>query len=351
MHSANERRITIKQVAEAAGVSAQTVSRVLNNRPDVAPLTRQRILEIIDELGYQPNIVARSLSQRRTYTLGVVTAGLKYTGPSRTLNGITNKAEELGYTLLLKELLGFDGHDVNSILNYLLARQVDGIIWAVQEVADNRQEFDTLLPEIPVPIVFLTMARRPGLNIVAVDNYAGGRQATEHLLELGHRKIGHIAGPLAWWEARERKRGWEERLAEAGLSAQYWAEGTWSSRSGVRTLGQLLAQAPDLTAVFAANDQMALGALHYAHRHGIRVPEDLSLVGFDNLTESAYFWPPLTTIDHDQFELGCLAVREAVKAIESQQDVTSSSPHSQIIFIQPKLVVRESSGPLAFSST
>lgn len=350
MHSADERRITIKQVAEAAGVSAQTVSRVLNNRPDVAPSTRQRILKIIEELGYQPNIVARSLSQRRTYTLGVVTAGLKYTGPSRTLNGITNKAEELGYTLLLKELLGFESHDVNAILDYLLARQVDGIIWAVQEVGDNRKGFASRLSAIPVPIVFLTMEKRAGLNIVAVDNYAGGRQATEHLLALGHRKIGHIAGPLAWWEARERKRGWEEGMAEAGLPAQNWVEGTWSSRSGVRSLQQLLSQAPDLTAVFAANDQMALGALHYAHRHGIRVPEDLSLVGFDNLTESAYYWPPLTTINHDQFELGCLAVREAVKAIESRQDGVPSSHQSQVIFIQPELIVRESSGPVAFSA-
>lgn len=351
MYSTNERRITIKHVAKVAGVSAQTVSRVLNNRPDVATATRQRILKIIDDLGYQPNIVARSLSQRRTYTLGVVTAGLKYTGPSRTLNGITNKAEELGYTLLLKELPGFEAHDVNAILDYLLARQVDGIIWAVQEVGDNRQEFGTRLPAIPVPIVFLTMKKRPGLNIVAVDNYAGGRQATEHLLNLGHRKIGHIAGPLAWWEARERKRGWEKRMAEADLPAENWVEGTWSSRSGVRSLKQLLTQAPDTTAVFAANDQMALGALHYAHRHGTRVPEDLSLVGFDNLAESAYYWPPLTTIAHDQFDLGCLAVREAVKAITSQQDVTSPSHQPQSIFIQPKLIVRGSSEPVAISAT
>ncbi len=347
MNNTDAQRITIKQVAREAGVSTQTVSRVINDRPDVAPATRSRVLEVIERLDYQPNIVARSLSRRRSHTLGVVTAGLQYIGPSRTLNGITNMAEELGYTLLLKELPGFKTHDVAAILDYLLARQVDGIIWAVQEVGDNRKGFELRLPSLSVPIVFLTTEDRPGFNIVASDNQAGARQATEHLLKLGHRCIGHIAGPLSWWEARERKRGWEQTMAGAGLAvgAECWNEGTWSSGSGEEAMQSLLERNPELTAVFCANDQMALGALLYAHRHGIAVPDELSIVGFDDILESAYFWPPLTTINHNQHDLGCRAVTEVVQAIESKNN-NSETLHPKNIVIQPTLIVRESSKPV-----
>ena len=346
MNNTDTQLITIKRVAREAGVSAQTVSRVINDRPDVAPATRSRVLEVIERLGYQPNIVARSLSRRRSHTLGVVTAGLQYIGPSRTLNGITNMAEELGYTLLLKELPGFKTHDVAAILNYLLARQVDGIIWAVQEVGDNRKSFELRLPSLSVPIVFLTTEERPGFNIVASDNQAGARLATEHLLKLGHRCIGHIAGPLNWWEARERKRGWEQTMAGAGLAvgAECWGEGAWSSASGEESMHILLERNPELTAVFCANDQMALGALLYAHRHGITVPGDLSIVGLDDILETAYFWPPLTTITHNQYDLGCRAVTEVVQAIDLKTK-NGEAPHPGNIIIQPMLIVRGSTGP------
>ena len=347
MNNSDAQRVTIKQVAREAGVSTQTVSRVINNRPDVAPATRSRVLGVIERLDYQPNIVARSLSRRRSHTLGVVTAGLQYIGPSRTLNGITSMAEELGYTLLLKELSGFKTHDVAAILDYLLARQVDGIIWAVQEVGNNRKGFELSLPSLSAPIVFLTTEERPGFNIVASDNQAGARQATEHLLSLGHLCIGHIAGPLNWWEARERKKGWEQTMAGADLAvgAECWSEGVWSSASGEESMHKLLEHNPDLTAVFCANDQMALGALLYAHRQGIDVPGDLSIVGFDDILESAYFWPPLTTINHNQHDLGCSAVTEVVQAIDSKNN-NGETPHPQNIIIQPTLIVRESTGPL-----
>ena len=211
------KRATIKQVARAAGVSTQTVSRVINDRPDVSPETRERIQQVIVELDYQPSALARSLIQQRSYTLGVVTAGLKFIGPSRTLNGITNKAEELGYALLLEEMLHFDTEDIKPLLQNLLARHVDGIVWAVPEVGDNRRWVDEILNDVPVPVVFLTMQPRPGVSTVAVDNYAGGSLATQHLLEQGCRRIGHISGPLDWWEARQRKQAWQDTLQKAGI--------------------------------------------------------------------------------------------------------------------------------------
>ncbi|MCP4167297.1 MAG: LacI family transcriptional regulator [Chloroflexi bacterium] len=344
--TAGQKRVTIKQVAREAGVSTQTVSRVINERPDVAPDTRQRVLDVIADLGYRPNVLARSLISQRSHTLGVVTAGLAYTGPSRTLNGITTQAEAMDYTLLLKELPDFDHFDVETIVDDLLARQVDGIIWAVQEVGDNRDGFEERWDSFPVPIVFLTMEERTGWPSISIDNYSGGCMATEHLLSLGHIHVGHIAGPQSWWEARERKRGWSQTMQAAGhdLLLSCWVEGTWSSASGERLAQALFEQCPDLTAIFAANDQMALGALQYAHRNGIQVPQELSIVGFDGIPESLHFWPPLTTVSHDHHELGCHAVRTAVGMIEAA--LKGEAIHrSGSILIEPTLMVRTSSSP------
>jgi LacI family transcriptional regulator len=338
------KRPTIKQVAKSAGVSTQTVSRVINNRPDVAPETRERIQRVIDELGYQPSALARSLIQQRSFTLGVVTAGLKFIGPSRTLNGITSQAEEMGYTLLLKELARFDTEDIFPILQTLLSRQVDGILWAVPEVGDNRGWVDTALAEIPVPIVFLTMQKRPELTIVDFDNFLGGKMATEHLIQQGYQRIGHISGPMDWWESRQRKAGWEAALAGAGMDANEanWAEGNWSSASGEIAFRELLSQYPDLDAIFVGNDQMALSVLQAACRDGISIPSELGVVGFDGLAESPYYWPPLTTVVQDQYLLGCTVVEEIVHSIETARNEGTSANPRTIVF-EPELVIRRSS--------
>jgi LacI family transcriptional regulator len=338
------KRATIKEVARAAGVSTQTVSRVLNDRPDVAIETRRRVHQVIEDLGYQPSALARSLIQQRTYTIGVVTAGLKYIGPSRTLNGITSKAEELGYTLLLKELRNFQTLEVRPILQTLLAHHVDGIVWALPEIGDNRCWIEERLPDIPVPIVFLTMEARPGFPIVNYDNYMGGRLAVEHLLRQGYRRIGHISGPLDWWEARLRKAAWRDSLAAAGLmpAPEYSFEGNWSSSSGETAFLRLLEQYPDLDSVFVANDQMALSVLQIAARTGRQAPAQLGVVGFDGLAESAYYWPPLTTVAQDQYRLGCKAVEEIVSIIEAERDGIAIAPPG-VHLIQPELIIRESS--------
>jgi len=338
------RRSTIKEVAQAAGVSTQTVSRVINDRPDVSPETRQRVQGIIQQFGYQPSALARSLIQRRSYTLGVVTAGLKYIGPSRTLNGIAEKVEELGYSLLLKELPKFTANNIVPILQSLLSRQVDGIIWAVPEIGENRAWLEDQLPEFYVPLVFITMAPRQNISIVSVDNYLGGRLATSHLLEQGFRHIGHIAGPLDWWEARQRMNGWRDVLAEADaeVDQQYWTEGNWSTVSGSQAFEQLLKQYPQMDAVFVANDQMALSVMQIACRQGIRIPQDLGVVGFDNIPESAFFWPPLTTVQQDQHTVGCIAVSEIVQIIEANRKEKSVT-EPKLILLQPTLIVRESS--------
>jgi LacI family transcriptional regulator len=338
-----DKRATIKDVARVASVSTQTVSRVINDRPDVSPDTRERIQQIILELDYQPSALARSLISQRSYTLGVVTAGLKFIGPSRTLNGITSMAEELKYALLLEELPRFETEDIQPLLQGLLARHVDGIVWAVPEVGDNRRWVGERLNDIRVPVVFLTMQPRPGLTTVAVDNYAGGVLVTQHFLDQGRRRIGHISGPLDWWEARQRKLAWQETLGKAGIivSESNCTEGNWSSSSGETAFAQLLNTYPEMDAVFVGNDQMALSVLQTANRIGLRVPQDLAVAGFDNMVESAYFWPGLTTINQNQHELGCRAVQETVKQIEAVRNNEKMIPRN--ILLSLELVVRESS--------
>jgi DNA-binding LacI/PurR family transcriptional regulator len=336
------KRATIKQVAKAAGVSTQTVSRVINDRPDVSPETRERIRQIIEDLNYQPSALARSLIQQRSFTLGVVSAGLKYLGPSRTLNGITSKAEELNYALLLEELPRFDTEDIQPLIQDLLSHHVDGIVWAVPQVGDNRRWVDEILADVPVPVVFLTMQARAGVSTVSVDNYAGGVQATRHLLEQGCRHVGHISGPLDWWEARQRKQAWQETLEKAGMKVadNHWSEGNWSSASGELAFEELLQSYPQMDGLFASNDQMALAILNIAHKKGLSIPKDLSVVGFDNFAESAYFWPPLTTVNHNHHELGCRAVQELVRQIEAAH--RNEMIEAQTVLLSTELVVRGS---------
>jgi LacI family transcriptional regulator len=338
------RKVTIKQVAREAGVSTQTVSRVLNDRPDVASETRRQILDIIDRLGYQPSALARSLIRQRSYTLGIVIAGLRFIGPSRTLNGITTRAETMGYSLLLKKLPKFNTEDVEPILNDLLARQVDGIIWAVPEIGGNHDWLKDRLPGLSVPIIFLTTQKKANVSTVSIDNYGGGRIATEHLLAQGCQHIGHLAGPLIWWEAHQRHAAWQNVLAEAGkpVKANHWIEGDWSSQSAVEPVEQLLDQYPQMDGIFVANDQMALAVLQVAHLRGLRVPQDLAVVGFDNLAEAPYFWPSLTTVQQDLHELGCVAVQEVVQMIEMGRN-SDDVYQPETVLLKPTLIVRQSS--------
>jgi DNA-binding LacI/PurR family transcriptional regulator len=341
--SERRKRVTIKDVAQAAGVSTQTVSRVMNKFSYVSGETRQRVEAVVEQLGYNPSTLARSLSQQRSYTLGIVTFDLKYIGPSRTLNGIADKADELGYMLLMKELDNFDANRIGDVIDSLLARQVDGILWAVPEIGNNHAWVDERLEKIPVPVLFIAMQPRDGIPSVATDNYQGGVMAVEHLLACGRKNIGHISGPLGWWEADERKRGWCETLAAAGLEARerQCVEGNWSSISGEQAFVQLRETYPEMDAVFVANDQMALSVLREASRRGIHIPEDLAVIGFDGIPESAYFHPPLTTIYQDLQTLGEQAVQSVVEMVQARQG--SQPIVAQSRFIQPSLVVRESS--------
>jgi len=336
--------VTIKDVAKAARVSPGTVSNTLTGGRPVSDPTRRRVEKAVKRLGYSPNMVARSLVNRRSHTLGVVTSGLELFGPSRTLLGIERQANEFGYSLLLN--LIHDPFDANVLpaVTALTARRVDGLIWAVPEIGTNRSWVTRpLLSRLPAT-VFLSMGRRPQVRGVSIDNRGGARIAVQHLLDRGRRVIGLVAGPSAWWEARERRAGWREALARAGrdTSPTLVTEGDWSAASGERGLRDLLARRPDVDAVFVSNDQMALGVLRAARALGRSVPGALAVVGFDNIPEAAYFTPSLTTMSHALVELGRSAVKSLLHAIEGTRS-DGAAERAEAEQLRPILHVRESS--------
>jgi LacI family transcriptional regulator len=334
---------TIKDIARLSGVSTQTISRVINEKPDVSPETRQRILDIINETGYQPSAVARSLIQQHSNTLGVIIAGLKYQGISQTLNGITEQANQEGYSLLLEELPSFNVTNVQPVIRSLMAHQVEAIIFATPEIGDNWRNVQSQCPQPCPPMVFLKGSPYPGTSTISIDNYLGAYLATIHLFEQGCRNIAHIAGDNDWWETIERIRGWKAGLERVGLtdSPRQIASGNWSSSSGEKAFQILLEKFPEMDGVFAGNDQMAMAVLHVANEKGIKIPDELKVIGFDDLAETPYYSPSLSTIRQDLRNLGIVAVK---KAIELVNGVDEQNPDSlpDIIILKPQLIARQS---------
>lgn len=330
--------MTIREIAQMCGVSAQTVSRVINRRPDVSPETRAAVEAAIAAVGFQPSAVARSLVQRRSYTFGVIAAGLRYFGVAQTLNGITEASERAGYALLLKETTATGDLDIVPVIEFLMAHRVEGIIVAAPDVGSNIAEIRAQLPIAAPPIMFLKAEPSPAFPTILIDNYGGARSATAHLLALGRRRIGHLAGPLAWHEARDRQQGWLDVLREAGVEPGPVVAGNWSSASGAQAFRELRALAPDLDGLFVGNDQMALGVLSVANDAGIGIPSDLAVVGFDGLDEGAEFTPSLTTVRQPLRELGNLAVNELLSIVAGHPAGASA----QVMTLATELVIRES---------
>lgn len=335
--------ITIKDVAKAAGVSSMTVSRVLNDRPDVSPATRRKVQGVIKQLGYSPSEIARSLSHGRSRTVGVISSGLEFYGPSRTLVGIEKQADELGYSLMVRLLHNPLNSPGKRALDELIANQVAGIIWAVAEIGDQRDWLYEQPGKLGTPIVFLSMKPRPETSLVTVDNHLGGKLATSHLLDQGYQKIGHISGPKDWWEARQREAGWQEVLHKAGHDNldSLKHSGDWSAASGYTAMIKLLDCRPDIEAVFVGNDSMALGALQAATSSGRSVPHDLAIVGFDDIPESAYFSPSLTTVSQGLLDVGCKAVTLLNQHLLARRD--EMPPVTEVVMMEPQLIIRHSS--------
>ncbi len=315
-------RVTISQVAREAGVSTQTISRVLNNRPDVSEETRQRVQEIIARLGYQPNALARGLVSRRTHTLGLITADFSDYFFTQVIAGAEVEARKHGYFFMLGSTER-NPQDEPEYIRLLTERYVDGILFARPSTEPDSRHLVSLLRD-RVPVV-TTAYHLPGepLTVVDVDNVDGGHQATRCLLERGHAHIAMITGPASWKSVADRSLGYGQALHEAGIAPDpaLTVEGDWSYQSGYRAMQALIAHGRPFSGLFAQNDQMAIGAIRALREAGRRVPQDVAVVGYDDIPVAAYSDPPLTTIRQPMQEVGALATRLLIQAIENPSAV------------------------------
>lgn len=320
-------------VAQLAGVSHQTVSRVLHDSPHVRGDTRERVLAAIRQLDYRPNSLARALATGRSKTLGVVTFDTTLYGPASTLLGITQAAHDAEYAVSVSSVRSLNRSTVLASIQHLKDQGVDG----VAVIAPLQAGVDALRHVRPdFPVVAVEAGPTAFIPVAAVDQTAGAAAATQHLLNLGHRTVAHVAGPLDWKEAEERIEGWRTVLERAGAPVHPPLRGDWTPRSGYE-LAESLLQIPDVTAVLVANDQMALGLLRKLHELGREVPRHLSVVGFDDIPEAAYFTPPLTTVRQDFAELGKRCLHLLLGRIDGK-----AVPARAVV--APELVVRSSTG-------
>lgn len=322
-------------VARVAGVSHQTVSRVLNEHPNVRDTTRSRVRSAIVELGYRPNRAARALVTGAYRSIGVLAPRSTLYGPSSLLAAFEEQAAVKGFTVSVARLRSFDARSVGEAAEGLLDQRVAGLV-AIVPKASATEALDDLPDDLPLVAIDGRLAR-PGAT-VTVDQAAGARLATAHLLDAGHACVWHVSGPPDWFDAAGRVAGWEAELGARGLEIPPVVDGDWSAASGYRA-GQLLARMPEVTAVFAANDATALGLIHALHEHGRRVPHDVSIVGFDDVPEAAHYLPPLTTVRQD---FDAVAGESLALLLERLEGVDAPT---QARVVAPTLVVRESVAP------
>jgi DNA-binding LacI/PurR family transcriptional regulator len=328
-------------VARVAGVSHMTVSRVLNEPELVRPLTRARVLAAIEQLGYRPNLAARALVTGRTQTLGVVTFDTTLYGPASTLYGIEQAATNAGYSVTVAAVSGIDRSSVPDAVSRLVSQGVDGVILVVP-LMSAAEAISGVAKD--VPLVAVEGDPGVGIPVVMCDQFTGAKTVTAHFLELGHETVWHVAGPSNWMEAEGRIAGWRTALDAAKAEQPPPIAGDWSAKSGYEA-GAILARMPDVTAVFAANDQMALGVIRAFSERGRRIPDDVSVVGYDDIPEAAYFTPPLTTVRQDFTRVGENALRLMIEQIDADQSDPAAQAPSAKVVIESVLVVRESTAP------
>jgi DNA-binding LacI/PurR family transcriptional regulator len=324
----------MEDVARLAGVSHQTVSRVLNAHPHVSADTRQRVERAIAELGYRRNPAARSLVTRRSHAIGVLGAGMGFYGPANTLLGVQQAARDHGYSVSMASLSRVTPSGITDAFEHFMLQPAEGIV-VIAPHETMLAALNTI--DVPVPLVSVGFGTGGRRGYVAVDQEAGAALAVQHLLDLGHTSIAHISGPPDWIDAAARSAGWRRTLEQAGLPCGPLLPGDWSAESGYRA-GLELAASGGVTAVFAANDQMALGALRAFAEAGLRVPKDISVVGFDDQPEAAYFVPPLTTVNQGFTELGARCISMLLDKLDGGTGGTAA-------VLSPGLVVRGSTAP------
>ncbi|TDK24764.1 LacI family DNA-binding transcriptional regulator [Arthrobacter crusticola] len=330
------RGANIRDVARAAGVSHQTVSRVINGHPSLREETRQRVVEAMEQLAFRPNRAARALVTSRSRILGVlVSNGLEY-GPAASLQAIEAAAADAGYSIDIANLEGTDRDSIVAALDRLMDHAVEGLVILAPQSRSLKVIEDL---SIRLPFVTVHSTGRFVDHRLSVDQLSGARLATRHLLELGHRSILHLAGPEGWVETAARLQGYREEMAAWQVPALEAPEGDWTAESGYR-IGKKLMAGRSFSAVFSSNDQMALGMVHALAEAGLRVPQDVSVVGFDDIPEAAHYLPPLTTVRQDFPELGRRCVAALLGLLVGEPSLSPGD-------VVPELIIRGSTAPVA----
>lgn len=326
---------SMRDVAQAAGVSAQTVSRVLSGHPHVQPVTRSRVMTVVEEMGYRRNYTARALVTGQSRTLGVLTMATDFYSRASLSLGIENEARAHGYTVNNTTTASLASSAIGQAITRLVDQGVDGLIIAVPLI-----DVDEPLERITrrVPTVTVDGSRTSAADVVAVDQAEAARLATRHLIELGHQTVWHIAGPAEWSDSATRVAGWRETLQEAGCEVPPELHGDWTPESGYRN-GQFLGRMPEVTAVLVASDEMAFGTLRALHELGRRVPDEVSVVGIDDIALAAYSQPPLTTIRQSFEQTGRRAVTHLIRQMTNPELDHSSER------VAPELIIRSSTAP------
>jgi len=327
---------SMADVAQLAGVSHQTVSRVLNAHPNVSAKTKLRVQAAIEQLGYRPNRAARALVTGRSQVIGVVAQSTALFGPAAVLTAVERALSDAGFSVGVASVPVLDRDSIRSAVERLLEQRVGGIVVIAPIMSASEA-----LSEVPPDLPFVSVDGDPqsSFRLVTVDQQLGGRLATEHLLSAGHETVWHVSGPSDWFDSAGRLAGWRAALAAAGAAEPPVIKADWSLAAGYDA-GLMLARIPEVHAVFAANDHLAVGimkAMREAHR---TVPDDVSIVGFDDIPEAAYLDPALTTVRPDFAAVGTHTVRVL------QQQLQDVMPAEQTMTsVPPVLVARESVTP------
>lgn len=319
-------------VARVAGVSAQTVSRALAGHPNVQEQTRAKVLAAVDQLGYRKNNAARTLSSGRSRTIGVVTVQTSFYSRTAVTFGIERAARDAGYSVRTATTVSLDATAIESALSRLADDGVDGVVLAVPLIHVTKK-IEQLTRAVPT--ITIDGSRTRSTGVVAVDQAYAARVATQHLLDLGHQTVWHVAGPSEWLDASSRSQGWRATLHAAGRTPPPELKGDWSPASGYQN-GLILGRIPEVTAVFIASDEMAFGVIRALHELGRRVPEEVSVVGVDDIALAEYCSPSLTTVAQPFTEIGALAVARLLRYIADPG--ASLEPAS----VEPTLIVRAS---------
>jgi DNA-binding LacI/PurR family transcriptional regulator len=327
--------ITLYDVARLAGVSYQTVSRVINQAQHVSARTREKVQLAMVELNYVPNRGAQLLAGKRQPTLGLISADLALHAPSQIASAVKRRVSERGYAVLISMVNGNAEADCRAAVQELLAQRVEGLIVNVPLENDVAQRLNDLAA--PLPVLFLDVSEQAAVNSLVFSASQGAQRGVAHLLEQGHSRIALLAGPSSSVSARARLEGWKQALNASGLAPYAIASGDWSAQSGYEKAHSLLANAENPDAILVANDQMALGVLRACAEKGIAVPQQLSVVGYDDTTDSAWFTPPLTTLRQAFSDAG----EQGVDWLIGEHDAHSLSQTQ----LPVALVVRGSTAP------